>query len=134
MFADGLLLGGQLLGEGFLIPQEDDLRQQVTGRRIMCKQVACQSFLTACPAQAPACSFWRLQHSLNLAILLPHTAVCPPSLITRREGDDLIFSKRVSLSEALCGTEFTVQTLDGRTLKISTQDSIVQPGSQKVLR
>jgi hypothetical protein len=60
--------------------------------------------------------------------------LCKPFFCTRREGDDLIFSKRVSLSEALCGTEFTVQTLDGRTLNISTQDSIVQSGSQKVMR
>jgi DnaJ-class molecular chaperone len=52
----------------------------------------------------------------------------------RRDGDDLLFSKRVSLSEALCGTEFAVQTLDGRSLKVSTQDQIIQPGAQKVLR
>lgn len=45
-----------------------------------------------------------------------------------------MFHKRISLSEALCGAEFTVLTLDGRSLRVSTQDQIVQPGSQKVLR
>lgn len=62
---------------------------------------------------------------------------CPllsPHLVCRREGDDLVFNKRVSLAEALCGTEFSVLTLDGRSLNISTKDQIIQPGSQKVLR
>lgn len=65
--------------------------------------------------------------------MLAHVHALSPGTC-RREGDDLVFSKRVSLSEALCGTEFTVQTLDGRSLKVSTQDQIIQPGAQKVLR
>lgn len=52
----------------------------------------------------------------------------------RRDGDDLIFTKRLSLAEALCGTDFSVLTLDNRSLSISTKEQIIQPGSQKVLR
>lgn len=49
----------------------------------------------------------------------------------RREGDDLVMTKRITLAEALCGVQFSVQTLDGRTLQINTQDQIIQPGSHK---
>jgi DnaJ-class molecular chaperone len=40
-------------------------------------------------------------------------------------------TKRITLAEALCGVQFSVQTLDGRTLQINTQDQIIQPGSHK---
>jgi hypothetical protein len=40
-------------------------------------------------------------------------------------------TKRVTLAEALCGVSFTVQTLEGRTLQLSTADQIIQPGSHK---
>lgn len=61
-------------------------------------------------------------------------AVTPAAAHLRRDGDDLIFTKRLSLAEALCGTDFSVVTLDNRSLNISTKEQIIQPGSQKVLR
>lgn len=83
---------------------------------------------------AVSCPFCALSVGLcdTMNALLPGPFPPPPA--SRREGDDLVFSKRISLAEALCGTEFTVLTLDGRSLKISTKDQIIQPGSQKVLR
>lgn len=52
----------------------------------------------------------------------------------KRDGDNLVFHKRISLSEALCGLDFPVQTLDGRTLSISTRDEIITPNSSKIIR
>eukprot|EP00775_Hariotina_reticulata_P009080 gene9080-9250_t len=52
----------------------------------------------------------------------------------KRDGDDLLLQKRLSLSEALCGCEFAVQTLDNRVLTISTRDEIIQPQSTKIIR
>jgi DnaJ-class molecular chaperone len=52
----------------------------------------------------------------------------------KRDGDDLLLQKRLSLSEALCGCELVVQTLDNRVLTISTKDEIIQPQSTKIIR
>jgi len=35
-----------------------------------------------------------------------------------REGDDLVYTATVPLEQALTGVEVTIQTLDGRTLKV----------------
>lgn len=51
-----------------------------------------------------------------------------------REGDNLVLHKRVSLSDALCGVEFQIQTLDGRTLNISTRDEVITPHTVKTIR
>jgi len=40
--------------------------------------------------------------------------------VFRREGDDLIIEKKILLSEALCGFQFTVTQLDGRVLVIKS--------------
>jgi DnaJ family protein B protein 4 len=52
----------------------------------------------------------------------------------KRDGDNLTMTKRISLSDALCGTEFAVQTLDGRTLTVSTKDDVITPNSSKTIR
>lgn len=52
----------------------------------------------------------------------------------QREGDNLVVHKRISLSEALCGVDFQVQTLDNRTLTISTRDEVVTPHTVKTVR
>jgi len=35
-----------------------------------------------------------------------------------REGDDLVHTATVTLEQALTGVEVSIQTLDGRTLKV----------------
>lgn len=46
-----------------------------------------------------------------------------------REGDSLVMIHKISLTEALCGFEFTIKQLDGRELLIKNPaGSIVEPG------
>ncbi|KAF6261965.1 hypothetical protein COO60DRAFT_1293650 [Scenedesmus sp. NREL 46B-D3] len=52
----------------------------------------------------------------------------------KREGDNLVMTKRISLSDALCGTEFPVQLLDGRTITVSTRDDVITPQANKIIR
>jgi DnaJ family protein B protein 4 len=52
----------------------------------------------------------------------------------KREGDNLVLTKRISLSDALCGVEFPVQMLDGRTITVSTKDEVITPHSSKTIR
>ncbi|TFJ85015.1 hypothetical protein NSK_003439 [Nannochloropsis salina CCMP1776] len=49
-----------------------------------------------------------------------------------REGDDLVYAATVTLEQALTGVEVSVQTLDGRVLKVS--EPHVTPGTVKILR
>lgn len=49
----------------------------------------------------------------------------------KREGNDLMYTHRVPLVEALCGPTFHVQTLDGRSLPV-TVHSTVGPNAVKV--
>jgi len=39
----------------------------------------------------------------------------------------------ISLSDALCGARFSVQTLDGRTLELDTAGAVVRPGGVKLM-
>jgi DnaJ-class molecular chaperone len=48
-----------------------------------------------------------------------------------RDGDDLIYTQTITLTEAITGTEYTVRTLDDRSLLI--QDSKITPDSVKVI-
>uniref|UniRef100_A9SWH6 Uncharacterized protein n=1 Tax=Physcomitrium patens TaxID=3218 RepID=A9SWH6_PHYPA len=50
----------------------------------------------------------------------------------KRDGNDLIVTKKISLVEALTGLNFTLMSLDGRTLNISIPD-VIHPGYEKVL-
>ena len=36
-----------------------------------------------------------------------------------RDGDDLVYTHTLTLAEAICGTQFTIATLDGRQLAVS---------------
>lgn len=46
-----------------------------------------------------------------------------------RDGDNLIMVHKISLTEALCGFEFTVTQLDGRELLIKNPaGTIIEPG------
>jgi len=47
-----------------------------------------------------------------------------------REGDSLIMTRKISLTEALCGFHFTLTQLDGRELVIKNPPgTIIEPGS-----
>ncbi len=50
-----------------------------------------------------------------------------------REGNNLIYSSRLTLADALCGTTLRIATLDGRTISVPVSE-IVSPGSEKVVR
>ncbi|KAG0560223.1 hypothetical protein M758_10G159000 [Ceratodon purpureus] len=50
----------------------------------------------------------------------------------KRDGNDLIVTKKISLVEALTGCSFSLGTLDGRSLSISIPD-VIHPGYEKVL-
>lgn len=50
----------------------------------------------------------------------------------KRDGNDLIVTKKISLVEALSGCSFTLGSLDGRSLTVSIPD-VIHPGYEKVL-
>ena len=43
-----------------------------------------------------------------------------------REGENLLYTKKIDLVDALCGCEFIIRHLDNRMLKINTKDYIIQ--------
>ena len=49
-----------------------------------------------------------------------------------RQGNNLIYHKKISLADALCGLTFVLQTLDDRKLKI-TFSEVISPGQKKVI-
>jgi len=52
--------------------------------------------------------------------------------IFKREGDDLIIEKKITLLEALCGFKFTITQLDGRVLAVKSKEKeIIRPGDIK---
>jgi len=51
----------------------------------------------------------------------------------QREGDNLIYRKRVTLKQALLGLTVIVETLDNRTLRIAINE-IVRPGYERVVK
>lgn len=67
-----------------------------------------------------------------------HVDVRPHPLFKRLKNDDLLIDQTISLSNALSGYEFTIQTLDKRLLVIrdvfgKTGAKIVQPGAIKMI-
>ena len=51
-----------------------------------------------------------------------------------REGLDLIYKQTISLKEALCGLEFDLPHLNGKTYKINNDiGSVIQPGYKKYI-
>lgn len=55
-----------------------------------------------------------------------------PHSVYKRDGNDLIVDKKVSLLEALTGLTLSLTTLDGRNLTIPVLD-IVKPGHEIVI-
>ncbi|KAJ9693938.1 hypothetical protein PVL29_009764 [Vitis rotundifolia] len=56
-----------------------------------------------------------------------------PHLVFKRDGNDLIFTQKISLVEALTGYTVQVTTLDGRTLTIPI-NSIISPTYEEVVK
>lgn len=56
-----------------------------------------------------------------------------PHPIFRRDGNDLVFHKRITLLEALTGKTLNLTTLDGRNLTIPVTH-VVRPGHELVIR
>jgi len=55
-----------------------------------------------------------------------------PHEIFKRDGNDLVYTCKVNLKQALVGCAIGVPTLDGRRLKINIHE-IIQPGFVKVV-
>ena len=47
------------------------------------------------------------------------------------DGENLIYKKTISLQEALCGYEFTIDHLDGRKLYVACQTDIITPQTKR---
>lgn len=55
-----------------------------------------------------------------------------PHDVFKRDGNDLVFTKRITLLEALTGKTIKVVTLDGRNLTIPLTD-VIKPGHEEVI-
>ena len=52
-----------------------------------------------------------------------------------RDGQNLIYEKKITLSEALTGVEFVIEHLDKRKLAIKSQPGdVIRPGQMKMIR
>lgn len=51
----------------------------------------------------------------------------------KRRGLDLLLTKTISLKEALCGFEFSIQYFNNRQFKITNYDTIIKPQFVKVI-
>jgi DnaJ-class molecular chaperone len=49
-----------------------------------------------------------------------------------RQGSDICFKKTLSLKEALCGTQFQFEHLNGKMLTLNVTNAIIFPGGKKV--
>ena len=56
-----------------------------------------------------------------------------PHNLFKRNGNDLIIEKNISLLESLCGLNYTFQYLDEKELHIDLRDQIIQNGFKKIL-
>lgn len=48
-----------------------------------------------------------------------------------RQGNDLIFKKTLTLKEALCGTQFQFEHLNGKSLTLNVSNTVIFPGGRK---
>ena len=48
-----------------------------------------------------------------------------------RQGNDLIFKKTLTLKEALCGTQFQFEHLNGKALTLNISNTVIFPGGRK---
>jgi DnaJ family protein B protein 4 len=55
-----------------------------------------------------------------------------PHPVFKRDGNDLIFTKKIPLTEALTGTTVSINTLDGRTLSVNIPE-VITPGYEKTV-
>lgn len=53
-----------------------------------------------------------------------------PHPVFKRDGSDIIYSAKISLRDALCGSTVNAPTLQGKSLTVATTD-IVQPGMKR---
>jgi len=51
-----------------------------------------------------------------------------------RNGQDLLFKKSLTLKEALCGTQFQFEHLNGKNLTLTVANTIVFPGGKKIFQ
>ena len=51
--------------------------------------------------------------------------------IFTRQGNDLIFKKTLTLKEALCGTQFQFEHLNGKVLTLNVSNTVIFPGGRK---
>lgn len=51
--------------------------------------------------------------------------------IFTRQGNDLIFKKILTLKEALCGTQFQFEHLNGKSLTLNISNTVIFPGGRK---
>jgi DnaJ-class molecular chaperone len=51
-----------------------------------------------------------------------------------RNGSDLLIKKSLSLKEALCGTQFQFEHLNGKNLTLTVANAIVFPGGKKIFQ
>lgn len=50
-----------------------------------------------------------------------------------RNGLDLMYRKTISLKEALCGFEFSLEHLNGKIYTITNKETVIRPGFHKVI-
>lgn len=50
-----------------------------------------------------------------------------------RKGLELIYTKKISFCESLCGFKFNIECLDGKHITISNTDRVIHPGYQKAI-
>jgi len=48
-----------------------------------------------------------------------------------RDGNDLVFHRPISLTEALCGTKFSIEGLGGESINVDTKNEVVNPQTKK---
>ncbi|XP_016403490.1 dnaJ homolog subfamily B member 1-like, partial [Sinocyclocheilus rhinocerous] len=53
-----------------------------------------------------------------------------PHPVYKRDGSDIIYPAKITLREALCGCTINVPTIDGRTIKLTSQE-IISPGMKR---
>ena len=51
-----------------------------------------------------------------------------------RKGDDLLLKRTITLTQALCGTQFSVNSLDGASIDVDTSDVVIYPGYVKAIK
>jgi DnaJ family protein B protein 4 len=74
------------------------------------------------------------EHPGRLPADLIFTVEEKPHAVFKRQGNNLVATKTISLTDALCGTTFQVQSLDGKTIDVDCSRDVISPTFKKVLR